>query len=202
MTDDATRRAEALFRSHRGPLRTKEALAAGVHPRTLYRLRDAGVLESMSRGVFRLAELPEPAEPDLVIVATRVPRAVVCLVSALALHELTTEIPHEVHIALPRDTRTPRIGHPPLRVFRFSGPALTAGVERRTVDGVSLSVFGPEKTIADCFRFRNKIGTSVAVEALAAWLRRGPASIPKLLEFARIDGVERVLLPYLEALRS
>lgn len=183
-------------------MRTAEAIAAGVHPRTLYRLRDEGILVALSRGVYRLAELPEPADPDLLVVTTRVPRAVVCLVSALALHELTTEIPHEVHIALPRGTRTPKLDYPPLRVFRLSGDAFTAGVEHHRVDEVEVPVYDAEKTIADCFRFRNKIGTTVATEALSAWLKRGKTSIPKLLEYARIDGVERVILPYLEALQG
>lgn len=201
MATEADRRALKAFARSGGILRTRRALALGIHPRTLYRLRDEGRLVRVSRGVFRLSSLPRAGRPDLVAVATRVPRAVVCLVSALAFHDLTTEVPHEVHIALPRGTKVPRLEHPPLRVYRFSGPALTAGVQRVGVDGVPVQVYGPEKTVVDCFRFRNRLGLDVATEALRACLRRRGARRPDLLRFARLCRVERVMLPYLEALQ-
>src|SRR5688572_516434 len=109
------------FRQAGGVLRTAQALRGGVHQRDLYALRDAGDIERLSRGVYRLAELPPVADPDLVTVATRVPKAVIALVSALYFHGLTTEIPHEVSIALPRGAARPRLDWPPLRVYRMSG---------------------------------------------------------------------------------
>lgn len=194
------RKAEALFRRHRGVLRTSRALAAGIHPRTLYRLRDSGRIVELSRGVYRLANLPEPVQPDLLAVAIRVPQAVVCLISALAFHGITTQIPHDVQIALPRGTRTPRLAYPPIRVFRLTGPAYSEGIETRAEAGVEFRVYGPEKTVADCFRFRNKIGLDVALEALRLARRRKRVSISTLLRYARVCRVERVMLPYLEML--
>lgn len=196
----AEREAEALFRRHRGVLRTSRALAAGVHPRTLYQLRDSGRLVQESRGVYRLASVPEPTWPDLALVAARVPQAVICLISALAFHEITTQIPHEVQIALPRGTRTPRLAWPPVRVFRLTGEGLSEGIETHAEHGVTLRVYGPEKTIADCFRFRNKVGLDAAVEALRMAHERKRLSVRLLVHHARIDRVDRVIAPYLEML--
>jgi predicted transcriptional regulator of viral defense system len=151
--------------------------------------------------VYRLADLPEPSQPDLVVIATRVPRAVVCLISALAFHGITTQVPHEVHIALPRGQRSPRLGHPPIRVFRFTGRAFSEGVETHAIEGVPVRVYGPEKTVADCFKFRNRIGLDVAVEALRLSRERKRASVRTLLHHARICRVERIMQPYLEALQ-
>jgi len=192
--------AETLFRKHGGMLRASEAVALGIHPRTLYRLRDENRLVAISRGLYRLADLPELSDPDLVSVATRVPQAVICLISALAFHEITTEIPHEVSIALPRTVKRPRLDHPPLRVFWFSGESLTEGIEEHKIDRVKVRVYGPEKTVADCFKFRNKIGLDVAIEALKLCRERKGATPRKLLHYARICRVERIMRPYLEAL--
>ncbi|MGE0133444.1 MAG: type IV toxin-antitoxin system AbiEi family antitoxin domain-containing protein [Blastocatellales bacterium] len=192
--------AETLFRKQGGMLRASEAIALGIHPRTLYRLRDEDRLVMVSRGLYRLADLPELSDPDLVSVATRIPQAVVCLVSALAFHEITTEIPHEVSIALPRTVKRPRLDYPPLRVFWFSGAALTEGIEEHKIDGVAVKIYGPEKTVADCFKFRNKIGLDVAIEALKLCRARVGSTPRKLLHYARICRVERVMRPYLEAL--
>jgi len=192
--------AETLFRKHGGMLRASEAIALGIHPRTLYRLRDENRLVTVSRGLYRLADLPELSDPDLVSVATRIPQAVICLISALAFHEITTEIPHEVSIALPRTVKRPRLDYPPLRVFWFSGEALTEGIEERKIDGVKVRIYGPEKTVADCFKFRNKIGLDVAIEALKLCRERKGSTSRKLLHYARICRVERVMRPYLEAL--
>jgi predicted transcriptional regulator of viral defense system len=197
---DSLAAAETLFREHGGILRASEAIALGIHPRTLYRLRDENRLVAVSRGLYRLAELPEFSEPDLIPIAARIPQAVICLISALAFHEITTEIPHEISIALPRTVKRPRLDYPPLRVFWFSGEALTAGVEEHKIDGVVVNVYGPEKTVADCFKFRNKIGLDVAIEALKLCHERKGATPRKLQHFARICRVERVMRPYLEAL--
>jgi predicted transcriptional regulator of viral defense system len=191
---------ENLFRQHGGMLRASEAIALGIHPRTLYRLRDENRLVTVSRGLYRLADLPELSDPDLVSVATRIPQSVICLISALAFHEITTEIPHEVSIALPRTVKKPRLDYPPLRVFWFSGESLTEGIEEHKIDGVTVRIYGPEKTVADCFKFRNRIGLDVAIEALKLCRERRGSTPRKLLHYARICRVERIIRPYLEAL--
>lgn len=196
----STQHARLTFDKHGGTLRTGEALAAGVHPRTLYAMRDAGELEQLARGVFRLASLPPLTEPDLATVAKRVPQGVVCLISALAFHGLTTQIPHEVHLALSRSVREPSLAYPPLHIYRFSDEAFKAGVDQSTIDGVPVRIYSPEKTLADCFKFRNKIGLDVAMEALKTYRSRGRPKFEKVLEFARICRVERTLRPYLEAM--
>lgn len=184
---------------HGGVIRTAHAIRAGVHPRTLYALRDSGFLVRLARGLYRLADLPEIGHPDLVTVALKVPAAVVCLISALAHHELTTQIPHEVHIALPRQKERPRLGFPPIRVYWFSAQAMASGVDVHTLDGVPVRIFSPEKTIADCFKYRNKLGLDVAIEALRSYCKRRRPNFDELLHHARIDRVRNVIRPYLEA---
>jgi predicted transcriptional regulator of viral defense system len=199
MAGSSLDKAVRQFRGHGGVLRTGQALALGIHPRTLYELRDRALVEQVSRGVYRLSSLPSLSQPDLVTVALRVPRAIVCLISALSFHELTTEVPHEVQIALARGAKTPILGHPPIRVFRFSEPMLSAGVETRTVDRTPIRIYSPAKTIADCFRFRNKIGLEVATEALDLGLKGRGVTPAQILHFARICRVERVVMPFLQA---
>jgi predicted transcriptional regulator of viral defense system len=182
-------------------LRTADALRLGIHPRTLYQLRDQGQIEAISRGVYRLADLPPLAHPDLVTVALRVPKGVVCLISALAFHEITTEVPHEVQIALPRGTKTPKLDHPPLRVFRFSEPGLSLGVQTVKLDGIDIRIYDPAKAVVDCFRYRNKLGVDVAIEALKLCIERKLARPADLLRYARKCRAERVMLPYIEALQ-
>jgi predicted transcriptional regulator of viral defense system len=196
----AAERAVELFRGHPAGLRTSQALRLGVHPRTLYGLRDQGVLEQMDRGLYRLAELPTLAEPDLVTVALKVPRGVICLLSALVFQELTTQISHEVHIAVERGSEAPRLSYPPLRIFWLSGSSFHEGIEEHQIDGVPVRIYGPEKTVADCFKYRNKLGLDVAIEALRLWRDRPHPRPDVLLHYARIDRVERVIRPYLEAL--
>jgi predicted transcriptional regulator of viral defense system len=189
-----------LFRQHGGTLRTAEALRLGIHPRTLYAMRDSGLLERLSRGLYRLAELPPLSNPDLVTVALKVPQAVICLVSALAFHELTTQIPHAVDVALRSRAERPRLDYPPLHIFWFSGPAWSEGVETHLIDDVPVRIFGPEKSVADSFKFRRKIGLDVALEALKLYRQYNSFDVSKLLHYARICRVEKVMNPYLEVL--
>lgn len=196
----ADRQAETIFRRHRGVLRTARALKLGIHPRVLYRLRDSGRLVAVTRGVYRLADLPEPNQPDLLVVASRIPQAVICLISALSFYGLTTQVPHEVYVALPRGSRYPRVQHPPIRVFLMTGAAYSEGSETHSVEGVQIRVYAPEKTVVDCFKFRNKIGIDVAVEALRLARERKRVTPRALLHYARLCRVERVMRPYLEAL--
>jgi predicted transcriptional regulator of viral defense system len=199
-TSKAIQNGIALFRQHGGTLRTAEVLRLGIHPRTLYAMRDSGVLERLSRGLYRLADLPPLSNPDLVTVALKVPQAVVCLVSALAFHELTTQVPHAVDIALHRRAERPRLDYPPLRISWFSGPAWSEGIEIHLVDDTSVRIYGPEKSVADSFKYRRKIGLDVALEALKLYRQCPDFDVSKLLRYARICRVEKVMRPYLEAL--
>jgi predicted transcriptional regulator of viral defense system len=192
--------ATAIFREQGGVLRTMEAVRLGVHPRTLYAMRDAGMLEQLGRGLYRLADLPPLGNPDLVAVALRVPDGVLCLLSALAVHEITTQIPHEVYVALKRGAEPPRLEHPPVRVFWFTGKAFTEGIETHELDGVGVRVYGAAKTVADCFKYRNKLGLDVALEALKLYLREKRGGPDELIRFARMCRVEKVMRPYIEAL--
>lgn len=192
--------AKRVFRDHGGIMRTSEAIRAGVHPRTLYGMRDAGVIDRLGRGLYRLADLPALGNPDLVAVALKAPGGVICLISALSYHELTTQIPHEVHLAIPRRMEPPRIKHPPTRLFTFSGPAFAEGIETQSIDNVPVPVYGPEKTLADCFKYRNKIGLDVALEALKLYRERRSLKVDDIMRFARVCRVEKIIRSYLEAM--
>ncbi len=193
-------RAIAVFKNHGGILRTAQALRMGIHPSTLYAMRDVGSLEVVSRGVFRLADAEPLGNPDLVTVATRIPNGVICLISALAFHEITTQIPHEIYVALKRGSEKPRIDHPPMKIYRFSGQAFTDGMVIHEIDGVSVRIYNMEKTLADCFKFRNKIGLDTAVEAVRFYRERRRVNVDALMHFAKICRVENVMRPYLEAI--
>jgi predicted transcriptional regulator of viral defense system len=190
---------EDLFRDHGGQLRMSEAIRFGMSRYLLYKLKDRGVIEQVSRGVYRLVDLPPLGNPDLVTVALRVPGGVVCLISALAYHGLTTQIPHEVSIAIPRDSRPPRLDYPPVRVYRFGAAAFAAGIEEKLLDQVPFRIYDPEKTLADAFKFRNRIGMDIVQEALRSYRARRRPDYDAVLRYARICRVERVMRPYLEA---
>ncbi len=189
-----------LFRQHGGSLRMSEALRLGMNRKTLYGMRDSGVIEPVTRGLYRLASLAPFAHPDLVTVASRVPQGVLCLVSALSFHDLTNQVPHAIDVALERGTRKPRLDYPPTRFFWFSGPAFHQGIETHMLDHVPVRIYDPEKTLTDCFRYRNQLGVDVALEALRAWRDRRRKKLDVLLKYARMRHVERTMQPYLEAI--
>lgn len=199
-SDNAVEAAERVFTAHDGIMRTGEAFAAGVHRRTLYWMRDHGKLETLSRGIYALGSAPLPASPDVAAVMRRVPDAVLCLVSALEFHGIGTQIPSAVQIALPRSVRPPKIDRPRVQVFSMSEQTLRAGVEFHTMAGSEMRVFGVAKTIADCFRYRSRIGLDVALEALQEVVRKRAITPAEIMRFARIDGVQTVVEPYLQAL--
>lgn len=194
-----TQRIQDIFRSNGGVMRTSEAISHGISRYQLYQLRDAGVLEQISRGLYRLTDMPPASDPDLMIVAHRLPRAVVCLGSALAFHDITTEIPRAVSIAVHRDTRIPKLESPPIQVHRFADSAFHAGIEEHSIEGARIKIYSPEKTLADCFKFRNKIGMDVVLEALKLYRSKKRFDVDALLKYARICRVENVMYPYLEA---
>ena len=192
--------AKKIFRDRGGVLKTKEALSAGMHPSILYEMHRVGIIEKLSRGLYRLADLPPLGNPDFVSVAIKIPQGVITLVSALAFHEITTQIPHEIYIALKRGTEPPRLKYPPIRIFWFTGDAFSKGIEQYDVDGTLVKIYRPEKTIADCFKYRNKIGLDIALEALKLYRERIGFNVDDLMHFARICRVEKVIRPYIEAI--
>ncbi len=180
-------------------MRAADAIRAGINPATLYSLRDAGVLECAARGLYRLAEQELPDKTDLVTVAAKVPDAVVCLLSALDWHGLTTQVPHMVYIAIRQGSRTPKLAYPPLRVFRFTEPCFSTGVETHEVSRMPVRVYSPEKTVVDCFKHRSKVGLDVALEALRLYAESDNPAPSGLLSYATACRVATVIRPYLEA---
>ena len=198
--DKSVEHAMAVFEAASGVMRTSEALAAGIDQRTLYRMRDEGLLEPLSRGVHHLVAMPLPPYPDVAAVMKRVPRAVLCLVSALEYHEIGTQIPKAVQIALPSGVKKPRIAYPKIEIFTMSSESLAAGVEEHDMQGVPVRVFGVAKTVADCFKFRSQVGFDVALEALQDAVQRRRASPAEIMHFAKVDRVLNVIRPYVEAI--
>ena len=177
-----------------------EALKRGISRYMLYKLKDKGIIEQISRGVYRLAALPPIGNPDLITISLRFPNSVVCLVSALSFHGITTQIPHLVSVAIPRRSRPPSLEHPPVQSHQFSEAAYTSGIETHQIDGVAVKIYNIEKTLADCFKFRNTIGMDIVLEALKLYRERKKFDLTRLIKYGKICRVESVMKPYLEAL--
>lgn len=193
-------KAERIFRKHGGLLSTTQTIALGIHPRTLYFLRDRGRLIRVGHGLYELAEKALTEHHSLVIACKRVPKGIICLLSALRFHDLTTQAPFEIWMAIDRLARKPKEGRLPLRIFRFSDQALQAGVEEHEVESVRVPVYNLAKTVVDCFKYRNKIGLDVALEALREGWRERRFTMDELWHYAKICRVANVMRPYLEAL--
>ena len=183
-----------------GIARTAEIEARGVPRAQLYQLVRRGLVERLARGVYVVAGHAPTAEHTLAPVAKRVPAGVFCLLTALQFHDLTTQSPGEVWIALSEKARKPRLDYPRLRVARFSGAALTSGIETHQIEGVEIRVYSAAKTVADCFKYRNKVGIDVAVEALRDFSRSHRGGATELARFAKVCRVSRVRQPYLDAI--
>jgi predicted transcriptional regulator of viral defense system len=182
-----------------GILRPRDLEAAGISGVYLNKLYAEGVLERPSRGLYTLPD-SEPSENRTIAEAgKRVPQGVVCLLSALRFHDLTTQAPFEVWLAIGEKARPPKIDYPPLRIVRFSGQALSFGVEEHDVDGVKIHIYSAAKTVADCFKYRNKIGLDVAIEALRDCVRQRKATVDELWAAAKVCRMSNVIRPYLEA---
>lgn len=193
-----TQRVLDLLRQ-KGILRPSDLDDIGAPRVVLTRMTTNGQLEKAGRGLYRLPESPLSEHESLVAVATRVPQAVFCLLTALQFHEMTTQLPRQIWIAMPRGSHTPRIDYPPVKMIQFSGEAYTQGIEEHERDQVTLRVYGIAKTIADCFKHRNKIGLDVALEALKDARSRKKVSADDLWRYAKIRRVANVMRPYLEA---
>ena len=197
---DSSHRSILDLAAQRGLIRPRDLDERGLPTVALTRLVRQGLLHRVGRGLYALPDRPVSEHGALAEVASRHPQAIVCLLSALRLHELTTQAPFEVWLAIPNKARAPRMDYPPLRIVRFSGAALTDGVEEHTVDGVPVRVTSVARTVADCFKFRNKIGLDVALEALQEAWRAKRVSMDELWRYATLCRVANVMRPYMESL--
>lgn len=195
----ASERAVSIFQANGGVLNAEKAIKLGIHPRTLYALRDNARLDRMARGLYRLADAKPLGNPDFVTVALKVPRGVICLISALAFHEMTTQIPHAVYLAIAANDQAPVLRYPPLRLYWYSKAVYESGIIETKMDGTNIHLYSAEKTLADCFKYRNKIGIDVCVEALNLYRRRGRMKLERLEQYAKLCRVQRVMRPYIEA---
>ena len=191
---------ETIFREYGGQLRMSDAIRHGISRYSLYKMRDNGTVEQISRGIYRLVDLPPISNPDLVTVSLRYPNAVICLISALSYYGITTQIPHEVSVAVPRNARMPSLDSPPVHAYKFSDEAFRAGIDKHQIDGVTVQIYSPEKTLADCFKYRNKLGMDVVLEALKFYRTQKQFNLNMLLKYSRVCRVEKVIKPYLEAI--
>jgi predicted transcriptional regulator of viral defense system len=193
---------EKQFREHQGILRMSSAIRLGIPGHVIYEMAREGRLLQETRGVYRLADMEPPGNPDLVQIGLRVPKCVICLISALYHFGLTSQVPHRVYIALPSNIPRPRIDYPPIDVTWVSPDPFSAGIVEDTIDSVKIRFYDPEKTITDCFKFRKKVGEDVALEALKDYMRRPNPNVTLLMEYARINRVSKLIRPYIEALLS
>jgi predicted transcriptional regulator of viral defense system len=183
-----------------GVMRPRDLDGIGVERKHLTELVNDGVLVRSGRGLYVLADADATEHHTLAEASKRVPHGVVCLLSALRYHELTTQNPSEVWLAIDRTARKPSVDYPPIRIVRFSGPALNEGVEERRIEKVPVRVYAPAKTVADCFKYRNKIGLDVALEALRETWRARKAAMDDLWKYAEVCRVANVMRPYMESL--
>lgn len=197
MTDSKMDRLQQLVQqSH--IVRGRDLEKIGVPRNYLGRLESRGVLQKIDRGLYEVVGLTPSEHMSLLEVGSRVPKGVICLLSALRFHEIGTQMPSEVWIAIDQKARPPKIEYPPIRVVRVSGEALRFGVQEHEVQGGTIRVYSPAKTVADCFKFRNKIGMDVALEALRECRRQNKATVDELWQAAKVCRVANVMRPYME----
>jgi predicted transcriptional regulator of viral defense system len=193
-------RAIAIFRDKGGLLRSSEARRLGIHPQTLKRMADEGTLEKLERGLYHLKGLEVHGDSDMVLVAKLVPKAVFCLITALSFHDMTTQLPRKVYVALPQQAKEPAIEHPPLDIVWLSEAPYRSGIRHYAVGSETVRVYDKAKTVTDCFKFRNKVGEDVAIEALKSYLQTPDRDIAELLGYAGINRVRSIVETYLKVL--
>ena len=182
-----------------GVVRTRDLSDRGLHHESLRRLCKDGVLIKTGRGLYELADADVTEHHSLALVGKKIPNAVVCLLSALQFHDIGTQSPSKVWIAIDRRAGKPKMDYPPVRIVRFTGHALDDGIETHGIEGVTVKIYNPAKTVADCFKYRNKIGLDVALEALRECLREQHCTNDELWHYAKVCRVANVMRPYLEA---
>ncbi len=189
-----------IFKSQGGVLKTSEAIKEGIHPRILYQLRDDGEIELIAKGLYALRGLPGIQQPDFVAIAKKVPKGVICLVSALYFHELTVQIPRWVDVAVRQHYRPPTISYPPVQFHWFSDTYFDKGIEQHDIGGIMIPIYSQEKSIVDCFRIRKKVGVDLALEALKCYWQKGNTDMDLLRKFAKSSRVLKIMTPYIEAI--
>lgn len=189
-----------VFKQNKGVLRFSAMLKAGFHRLEIKALLKAGEIEKIGRGIYHLKNGPSFSSPDLVNVALQASKGVICLISALSYYNVTDEVPHRVYVAIPRGSRASKIDYPPVQYFRFSEQAWKAGIETHTIDGRPVKIYSLAKTIADCFKYRNKIGLNVAREALKTAVSEKKVKPTEIMRYAEICRVGKIIRPYLETL--
>ncbi len=189
-----------VFKTHSGFARTKDILAAGIHSRNIKRVREKGQVIQVKRGLYRLAEIPQISNQGFVDLAHAVPEGVICLLSALSYFELTTFNPSVTSMAICRGSREPKIEYPPVEFYHFSKKQFEAGISKIKIKGYKIRIYNPEKTICDCFRYRNKMGLDIAKEGLSEYLKRKDRNLEKLLEYAEICRIKPLLKTWLSAM--
>ena len=190
----------SFFQSHGGVARFSAILKAGFHPDSLSTLEKEGRVEKIARGLYRLTNYTPGSHPDLVIASLQAPRGVICLLSALSFHEATSEIPRYVDLAIPQSTHANRIKYPPVRFYRFAPKTWKAGIEKHEIEGHRIKVYSLAKTIADCFKFRNKIGIDPARDALKVAVTEKGIKPKEIIQYAKICRVDSIVKPILEAM--
>ena len=183
-----------------GTLRAQDLDHLNIPRVILTRLVKSGQLERVARGLYRLPEFSVSEKEAMVNIALKAPKAVFCLLSALQFHELTTQIPRQVWIGMPRGSHSPKIDYPPIKMVQYSGLAYSEGIERHTIDQVELRIYNSAKTVIDCFKHRNKIGLDIALEALREVLKQKKATRDELFYYAKLMRVKNIIQPYLEAM--
>jgi predicted transcriptional regulator of viral defense system len=200
MTSSGVEKAYKIFKDNKGILRTAQANRLGIHAEVLARMVNEGLLVKEGKGLYRLTDLPPLTHPDFIQVGYRIPDAVICLISALNFHDLTTQIPNKVSIALPQGTKRPQIEYPPLDILWPVERIYSAGIEEYDIDGVVVKIYSKEKTVADCFRYSKKVGASIALEALKDYMRSPDYNLDLLYKYAQIDKIEKIIAPYIQAI--
>jgi predicted transcriptional regulator of viral defense system len=189
-----------VFRDKGGTLRTRDVISLGMHTDALYALRDSGRIVELSRGLYRVAEAGEAEYPDLAIVAACAPNAAICLISALSYHDITTQIPSSVHLAVPRGSYKHIKLSVPVSVYQFDSKTFNEGIEAHRMGQMPIKIYSAARTVVDCFKFRNKLGLDVALEALRLARQRNRVQNRELLHYARLLRVENPMSPYLQAI--
>jgi len=192
----------SFFKRNGGILKYSAIMEAGFHPDSLSTLVKEGKIDKIARGIYKLAGRNRAFEryPDFVTASIQAPRGVICLLSALSFHEITTEIPRYVNIAIPQGTHAYRIKYPPVRFYRFDFKSWENGIEKHKIGGYEIKIYSPAKTVADCFKFRNKIGMNIARDALKSSVQEKNVKPVEILHYAKICRVDKIIKPILEAL--
>ncbi len=190
----------AEFKRNKGILRFSAMLKAGFHRLEIKSLVASGEIEKIGRGIYHLKNGPSFSTPDLVTVALQAPKGVICLISALSYHNATDEVPHSVYVAIPRGLRASKIDYPPVKYFRYATKVWENGIETHTIDGHPVKIYNLAKTVADCFKYRNKIGLDVARQALKIAVTEKKIKPTEIMRFAKICRVDKVIRPYVESL--